>query len=172
MIGYIYVLWNKNGNYIGSTFNMKERIKEHKHRYISWNNKKGIYRKSFEIVKDEFQYEVIEEVNVETLRELTQWEQYYMDRWDCVNEKKAYRSEEDLKDYFKQYNEEHKEEQNEKAKDYYEKHKEHYKQYREEHKEEISKKRNERIVCECGLELSKSNKNRHLKSQRHQDYYN
>lgn len=173
MKGYIYVLFNKNGNYVGSTFDVKERIKEHKNAYTSWiNGTGGKYMSSFKIIKDEFKYEVIEEVNVETKSELFQWEQYYMDKYDCINEKKAYQSEEERKEYLKQYNEEHKEEQKQWREEHKDERKEKNKQYNEEHKDEISKKKCEKIVCECGSELSKNNLSAHKKTKRHQDYLN
>ena len=40
-------------------------------------------------------------------------------------------------------------------------------QYREEHKQETSEKTKEKMICECGRELRKSDLNRHLKTDIH-----
>lgn len=44
------------------------------------------------------------------------------------------------------------------------------KQYREEHKEIIKKKQNEKITCECGSQYTYANKNRHFKTHNHLKY--
>ena len=76
---------------------------------------------------------------------------------------KQYREEhkEELKKYDKQYREEHKEE----IKQYREEHKEELKQYREEHKEEINEKKKEKVECKyCSKLLSNRNMSRHHKT--------
>jgi hypothetical protein len=169
MKGFIYVLFNKNGNYIGSTFNIYDRIKEHQHSYNKWINGTRQHKcKSFEIVKDKFEYEIIEEINVNNKNELFQWEQYYMDKWECINEKKAYQSIEERNQYLKIYRDEHKEH----YKNYRDEHKEEMKEYGkkryENNKEEILKNQSKKIICECGIEITKGKLSRHKKSKRHQ----
>ena len=83
MKGYIYVLFNDNGNYIGSTFNIERRMREHK------SNKNTILS-SFIITKSKFNYQIIEEIEIHDKIELHQWEQYYMDKWDCVNKQNSF----------------------------------------------------------------------------------
>jgi hypothetical protein len=58
--------------------------------------------------------------------------------------------------YFKKYREDNKESKNE-----------YNKKYREGNKENISKKNAEIIKCECGLDITKGSKSRHIKSKIH-----
>lgn len=44
------------------------------------------------------------------------------------------------------------------------------KKYRENHKAEINKYKKEKVVCECGLELSRNHVARHRKSKIHQEW--
>ena len=71
------------------------------------------------------------------------------------------------------YYQKNKDKLKEKRKIYYqnnkEKEKERYKKYYEENKEEIAKNSLEKIKCECGEYYTKKHKNRHEKSQLHQD---
>jgi hypothetical protein len=75
----------------------------------------------------------------------------------------------------KNYYYQHKEENTEKCKKYREEHKEHKKEYdikyKQEHKEEISEKRKkETFTCNCGSVCRKSDKNRHERSLKHQNF--
>jgi hypothetical protein len=71
------------------------------------------------------------------------------------------------------------------VKEYYENNKDHFAQYREHNKErytqyfkeyqvknreKIAQKRAEIIKCDCGVECSKSNLSRHIKSEKHQQW--
>ena len=46
--------------------------------------------------------------------------------------------------------------------------------YIQEHKEEIKEKKHERVICECGAELSRAslNQNRHKRSKQHLQHIN
>ena len=72
------------------------------------------------------------------------------------------------------YMNEHKEE----SKEYREENKEHFKKISrrciQEHKEEIKEKKHERVICECGVELSRAsmNQHRHKRSKQHLQFVN
>ena len=96
---------------------------------------------------------------------------------------------EENKEKYKKYRDEHKEQtckkdkiyrdnNQEKLKEvskvYYEKNKEVVKEkvsiYRKQNEDKIKARRNEMKQCDCGMEYSHSNYNRHCKSKRHQEY--
>ena len=94
---------------------------------------------------------------------------------DCQEEvRKRYDDSEKGKATRKRYTEEHKED----SKKYREKNKEHFKEisriYIQEHKEEIKEKKHERVICECGAELSRAsmNQNRHKNSKQYLQFVN
>ena len=43
-------------------------------------------------------------------------------------------------------------------------------EYKEEHKEEIKSRKIEKLTCECGVIYARTNKARHIKSKKHQDF--
>jgi len=57
-------------------------------------------------------------------------------------------------------------------KEYYQDNKEHFKQYRQDNKEAIKQYKNEKFSCECGGCYTTANKARHIKSNKHQNYFN
>jgi hypothetical protein len=175
MKGYIYLIFNKNGTYIGSSFDVEKRISVHKRAYKYWlADNENRYCSSYKIIKDEFKYEIIEEVQVNNKIELLQWEQYYMDKWECVNENKAYRSIEEEKQYQKEYQKENREHMDEYHKQYNKENQERIKQqqkeYRLQNKDKISEKAREKMTCECGSIIRKSDKTRHIKTVKHVNY--
>ena len=74
------------------------------------------------------------------------------------------------KEYYKNNTEEIKNKVNLYRNNNKEKIKERQKKYRENNKEKIAKKKAETYDCECGLTLTKTHKNRHEKSIKHQNY--
>lgn len=74
----------------------------------------------------------------------------------------------------KEYQQQHKEQLKKYNQEYRDTHKEHLKikkeEYRDTHKEEIKIKRSQKMTCECGDIYTLSNKARHLKSQKHQNF--
>jgi hypothetical protein len=74
--------------------------------------------------------------------------------------KKEYRD--NNKDYHKEYNKEYQETNKEKLKKY-------MKEYQETNKTTILKKKKEKIKCECGCEVTKSNLKQHQRTQKHID---
>jgi hypothetical protein len=100
------------------------------------------FLKSFLILENNnFTHETIEEINFESLAELREREQYWIERTEnCINERKAYTSSIERQEYLKNYRKEHKDDE----------------------------KRKEKIKCECGVEVRKSNITYHLKTKKHQ----
>jgi hypothetical protein len=86
--------------------------------------------------------------------------------------KKNYRNEniEKIKEGNKKYYERNTETVNEKHKEYYDKNKDklikYANNYFEKNKEQIKEKRKEKIFCECGCEVNKTNLNRHQTSKK------
>ena len=95
-----------------------------------------------------------------------------------MNTISAINNPEKYKETSKNYKEEHREELNKKNKEYYQNHKEERKAYRDSiaeeqkeykkewyanNKDKISKKGSQKIMCECGVEYTFSNKARHMK---------
>ena len=146
--GKIYKLISKQTNdvYYGSTIEtvLTNRLSGHRKHYKLWLNNKSNYISSYEIVKyDDVKIILVENFPCNTKYELTAREQYYIDNNECVNKWKACTGL-SKQEYYKKYNEEHKDKILEYRKQYTEHHKdrifEYKKQYREDHKDEISEK--------------------------------
>ena len=141
MKAYIYKIYdNTNGNvYYGSTKQLLcKRIAGHRADYKKYLNEKFAYVKSFDILKNnDYSYCVVEEVE-------------YENKWELLDNKEI------IKEYKKEYYENNKEILSEKNKI-----------YRESNKEIINQKQKEKITCECGCEITKSNLIRHKKTKKH-----
>jgi hypothetical protein len=188
--------------YIGSTTDLIKRKNQHK---TSCNNEKdkGYNHKKYQYIRenggwDEWNIIEIEKYPCNDGNEARAREEY----WRCnfnsqLNSNRAYRTEQQRKEYTKEYYEKNKEKITEyhkqygdKNKDYISKYhkqykdknkdyiseqkKEYYEQNRdkkiEQHKEyyEINKgKKLEKTPCECGCMINKGCLTRHLKSQKH-----
>jgi len=182
--GLIYKLCCNDTNikeeYVGSTVDFTERKRCHKK---SCNNVNGkIYNlKVYQFIRENGGFEnwsmvLIEKYPCNDILELKSRERYFIEllksRLNCcipTRTKKEWRNDnkETIKEKDKVYRDEHKETIKERDKVYREEHKETIKEYYEEHKEEILERQNERVVCECGCESSRSNLPRHRQSQKH-----
>jgi len=76
---------------------------------------------------------------------------------------------EENKDKVDEYKEKNRDKMNEYAKQYRSDNKEKISQYHKDHYKEIKEKRNQRVICECGIEISKGALNTHKKSKSHID---
>jgi len=195
LTGRIYIIRSPNTEmvYIGSTIQtLKRRLQGH----IS-DLKKEKRTSSYLIVeKGEAYIELLEEVEVESERELERLEQIWIVNTDnAVNKYRAYVTDEErlqkLKDCTRKYREEHKEQLAEKGRiqqrkyqiankdkvaeihrKYYEAHKEQLiaksrKNY-EVHKEEKNAKRKVKVLCEiCDCYVAKGGISKHKKSVKH-----
>ena len=113
--GYIYIIC-KNGLkecYIGSTIDLEQRKKKHKNSCNSQNNPYHNY-KVYQFIRanggwNEWGFGIIEKYDCDNETELRIREQYYMDinKEYLLNERNAYVSQEEYKDYQKKYYEEY-----------------------------------------------------------------
>ena len=150
----IYKIYNDNNCYVGSTTQVfQKRISNH----ISKSN----YCKSKYVIEEgNYKVEVICEVPVEDrLKE----EQFYIDEFSTLGQKRAYVEPEILKEERIEYNKEY---YIEKYEDIRDKQKCLYEKTKDKVKERHSKK----IICECGAEHIYNGKARHLKSKKHLKY--
>ena len=143
--GKIYkIVDNTNGNiYIGSTIEtLKERLRKH------IQKKDCACKNIFE--NDDYKIELIKDYPCESEEELNIEEQKYINEIDCINKNRAYRTEEEEKEYKRGYR------------------KEYNKKYYEKNKKEYNEKRKEKILCnDCNSMIRKSDISAHRKTQKH-----
>tara|TARA_R110001606_G_scaffold397295_3_gene573378 strand:+ start:1651 stop:2202 length:552 start_codon:yes stop_codon:yes gene_type:complete len=176
MKGYIYLLRdNTNSNiYYGSTtYNINIRLSSHKNSYKLYLEGKYFYMTSFSIIKNNnYNIELVEEVECETKYELHNRERYYIENFDCVNKHIPNRTK---KEYMTGYYEDNKDKIKEKNKVYYEdntdkikeKSKAYNKEYRKNNLEKIKEYKKEKITCECGAIVSNNHLSTHKRSKKH-----
>ena len=118
--------------YIGSTTKKLEiRLSQHKSDYKRHLDGKYRYVSSFEIIKNEDYYiHIIEEFNCNNKNELLNKEKYYINITKCVNKVKPLRTQQEIKQYQKNYNDNNKD----KKKEFYKINKEKMKQYQKEYR--------------------------------------
>jgi len=178
--GKIYKIEVDGLTYYGSTATtLKKRMIKHKSGYKRWKNGIGSNYKSFTLFDkygfDNCQIKLVEDYPCQTKKELLIREDWYIKTMECINEKAAHITKEELREQTRQYYQDHKEDNKEKRN-------ETSRQYRQDHKEEInekqlqnyhankeaiSEKKKERIVCECGREFRKSYIARHRRTAFH-----
>ena len=140
--------------------NNKEHLSEQNKQYYN-NNKEEIAKKN-KVWREnnKEQQKQYRENNKEQKAEYQK--QYFLDNKEHLSEQK------------KQYYNNNKEKLLEKAKEYREENKEHIasqqKKYKEENREKINQTSKIQITCECGGHYSKSNKTKHLKSNKHNNF--
>lgn len=160
--------------YIGSTITeLNVRLNRHKaNSKMSPNTK--IYKYFIDIEWD-VTIQLIEEVNITNSKELHIIENNYikqaLDDNLCLN---TYHSilnkqlrKQKIIEYGKQYYNENIEEIRKKQNEYYFKTKDYKHQKYEENKDTINKRKQEKIICDCGINSIKNNFARHLKSKHH-----
>ena len=143
-MGIIYkITCNETGEcYIGSTKRtMKQRMKDHRKDH-SCSSRKIMDRGNYK-------YDIIEEVDIDILRER---EQYYIETTDCINVLNAVYTDENKKISQKNRTETYWEKRGGKN-EYF--------------KNDMAKRRQIKVVCECGTLISITEKNRHIKSKKH-----
>jgi hypothetical protein len=140
--------------YIGSTTQeLSMRMAGHRKDYKRWKEGKKCYISSYELLQyDDCYIELIEECPCNSKMELERREGKLIRELDCINKCIAGRTK-------KEYAEEHKENIAQ-----------YDKQYRKANKERISQHRNEKLTCECGSVYSRTNKVRHERTKKHQEY--
>ena len=182
----IYKLWSPEGDdiYIGSTTQTLARRKaKHKSEYDTGGNltSKVLFEKYTDV-----RIELIEEFPCDKKCKLIAREGHYIRTLDCVNKVVPGRTQqeykEDNRDYILQKKNEYRQNNKEKIKEHYENNKDHYKEYKKEYYEnnkDHCKERyknyyennkeyiTEKIICDCGCEISRHHIARHKKTNRH-----
>ena len=179
--------------YVGATTNFYDRKKNHKKCCI---NKDGNFKWNTPVYCfmrlhggwDNWNMLVIEEVNARNKRHLNQIEAKYIrelkaelnhdipqDIEEGLEEKEWRRqyyakNREKIIEQSKEYNAKNVERKKEYRENNREKIAERKKEYRENNREKLLEKAKEKIVCECGSEVTKKNLPRHKRSKKHQDW--
>lgn len=165
--------------YIGSTIQkyLCNRLKGHCHKYKMYLDKRHHFVSSFKILENNDYYiELVELFPCNSKDELLVRERYYYDNIECVNNNKPQMTEDEKKEYFKNYRIEHREERKIYKKEYDEinkdKHKIYGKKYHIENKEYKRERRSIKYTCECGSTPSIGQRKRHDRSIKHIKYLN
>jgi hypothetical protein len=164
--GKIYKIEVDGLTYYGSTAaTLQERMYWHKSGYKKWKNgtdgKCACYELFDKYGFDNCQINLVENYPCETKKELLIREDWYIKSNECINEKSAYRTKEEVKEQKRQRHQDHKEKNNEYNRQYY-----------QSNKEAISEKAKAKIVCECGREFRKSDIAVHRRSAFHLAHLN
>ena len=154
---YKVVCSETNKIYIGSTIQpLYKRLYQHKHKGTSNHSK------TKEFIKPKIF--LIEDFPCERKEQLEARERFYIEKNNCVNKNIPLRTRQEWrecnKDILSKKNIEYKKKNKQKIQEY-------NKKYNIENKELINQKRNEKISCECGKKITKRNKARHYKSNKH-----
>ena len=187
--GLIYTIKTNNGLYVGSTCNFDERKGIHTRRL---NNEKNPHHnlKLYQNIKENdgvWEMKKIKDfpcINYEEIR--IEEEKNRREMRANLNERRAYISDDELRESKKKYREENKEDKKKYMKEYREANKEYTKEYRKEwykknteyakekskkqreaNREQINTKKREKIKCECGCLINRASLARHRKSKKH-----
>jgi len=184
---YAIICRKTNRRYIGSTCEptLARRLSQHVGDFKKWEKGEKNYITSFDIIRDGDYYIVLlESYSCNSKDELRMCEQKHIDLCECLNKRKAFQSEEEWKQYQKQYYEQNREEKLEYAKQYVEQNRvkvserrkqlreenrdkisEQKKQYYENHRDEINAKAREKICCpHCQTKVCRNHIARHFKT--------
>ena len=185
MKGFIYKITdNTNDNvYYGSTIEkVSSRLAKHRYKYKLYKNGLSHFVTSYLILENNnYKYECIEELEIETIEEMLLREKWYIQNNKCVNSVSPIETKEEYKERHriadKKYYNENKEVFAEKAKIYREENKEliseqkrlNWKQnVNSEYRIKLREKNAEKIICEiCGVYYTFGNRGRHFKSKKH-----
>jgi len=180
--------------YVGSTIQgLAERMGGHRSDYKIWKNGKTGKCFSYDLFDkfgvDKCKIILLEEYPCDSKMKLLMKEREWYDKMECCNKVKPFINKEEIIEYKKEWYETNKEQILEQRKEYYETNKEEIaekgKIYRDEYKEEIcekkkiynqankekiSEKKKEPFTCDCGSICRKSDKTRHERSLKHQNW--
>ena len=170
--GRVYIIRSPNTEmvYVGSTtMTLKQRFQRH---ISDWKNLVGKNTSYLILEKGEAYIELIEEVEVESKRELEIIEQIWIENTpNTVNIRRYIASVEGKVEYYKKYYIEHKELHKKNSKEYYNEHKEQFKKLfkerYEKNKAKITEKNKKKIQCICGGFYTTSNRCNHNRTAKH-----
>jgi hypothetical protein len=187
--GIIYTIRSKDNVYVGSTIDFRSRKYSHKSNMYNENGKEynfNIYKtiRANECEWDMQPYSIFPcnskielTIEEERIRRLLKADMNTrMCGSECSTKKQYYKQyndqhKDEIKKYKKQYYEEHKDEKKEYDKQYHKEHKDElnkkHKQYHKEHKDELNKKKKQKVTCECGCIVAKGYLSQHRKTKKH-----
>ncbi len=146
--------------YYGSTL-QKLGVRFRSHKYNHQQNKKHASQILLEM--GNCKIELVERYPCSSRKELLERENYYIENNECVNYRVAYVK--DMRERRKIHDKKH-----------YEKNRDKYlkcmSKYRKKNKEKLYKRAGEKIECECGSKVRRSDFARHKRSVKHQNYLN
>jgi hypothetical protein len=160
--GRIYIIRSPNTEmvYVGHTIQtLKIRFSVHK---STWKTKTGSCTSFLVLEKGDAYIELIEEVLVESERELDMIEQKWINQTpNTVNMNRTYLTDEERL-------QQHRESSRRYAREHKEKYAEAYKKYREANKEELKKKGKVKVLCEvCDCYVARSGIRPHERTKKH-----
>lgn len=180
--GLIYKLCCKDVNvkeiYVGSSINMKQRKRQHKHYAINENSEK-YNLKVYQYIRENGGWSNwsmiwIKDYPCNSKRELEAEEDKIMKELNAtLNMVDAIKDKEKIKKKCREYKQNHKEEIKIKMDEWREKNKEHIKEYGKNYErpnyEERQLIKKEIVICECGATSNKGHIARHRKTKKHLD---
>ena len=156
--GKIYKLVGGGLTYYGSTCStLTRRLCGHK---TNFKQGKNTTSKLLFETGDEVKIFLVEKFPCSDKIELNARERWYIENNECVNKRIPTRTD-------KEYKEANKEKIKEYNKEYIEANKNKIKEYYEANKDKISKRKSEKINCECGAVIRKGDLSRHKKTTKH-----
>jgi len=185
----IYTIKTDDGLYVGSTIDFKDRKRVHKCNVYNENNKHYNYKvyQNIRANDGEYRIELYKPFPCDNRQELQQEEDRIRIELDAnLNMIRAYTTEEEKREYKKEWSENNRDRCSECKKEWYLKNKDKViernklyneknrdevnakkKLYRESNRDEINAKQCETVICECGCKSIRVNITRHRKSQKH-----
>ncbi len=161
MKGIIYKLFDNNNVYFGSTIqnNLSSRLSGHK----NINNNTCISR----IFNGVFNFEIVEELEINNINELRKKEGEYIRKNKCINIRIDGRTQ-------KEYRNDNKDKCLEYSKNWILKNPNKFKESQKKYYDKCGLERNERtkIICECGGYYVQRNKKIHFKTTKHINFFN
>jgi len=149
--GYVYRIHCniKNEDYYGSTENdIETRMQQHI-TDVMCNRSHCISSQIIE--RDDWYYEIMEEVDYIIKTDLLLRERYYIENYQCINIRVPYRTKEEMREYRKL----------------------HKRQYCIDNPDYVKRQRDRKNIkceCPCGENYTNSNRAQHLKSKKHKRY--
>ena len=169
--GKIYKIWNDVDDelYVGSTTQpLSKRMNVHR-AYARGGKNQRIYKHMRGCGIDNFKIELIEYYPCETKEELLKREGHWIRKIGTLNMNRAYTTDEEKKEYQKEYREQNKEKMQEYQKEYQKEYKENNKDKIKEYNKNYNK---QKITCKCGGRYTRTHKAEHERSKKHQKYIN